>query len=73
MYATQQGGTAIDRPGYGNYAQTQITNVNSGDLIAMQLTNQSSGNVYWAFSQTNEQFVGVGKTYTAAVTGTSTI
>jgi hypothetical protein len=66
MYATlqdgQAGGTAIDGPGYGLYSQAQITHVNSGDFIAMQLTNNSSGNVFWAFSQANAQQGGPGST-----------
>ena len=53
LYTTQGGGTSVNGPGYGLYTQTEITNVNSGDLIAMQLTNQTSGHVYWAFSQAN--------------------
>ena len=58
-YSTLQGGTAVDGPGYGLYTQTQLTHVNSGDLIAMQLTNKSSGDVFWAFSQANEKVDGV--------------
>ncbi|TAJ82527.1 M10 family metallopeptidase C-terminal domain-containing protein [Reyranella sp.] len=53
LYTTQQGATAFDGPGYGLYTQSQITNVNSGDLIAMQLTNSSSGDTFWAFGQAN--------------------
>ena len=64
MYATlqegQAGGTAINGPGYGLYAQAQITHVDSGDFIAMQLTNKSSGDVFWAFSQANAQQGGDG-------------
>ena len=52
-YSLQGGGTALQGPGYGLYAQTQITNVNSGDMIAMQLTNQSSGDTFFAFGQAN--------------------
>jgi hypothetical protein len=53
-YATSSGGTSINGPGYGNYAQTMLEHVNAGDLIAMKLTNTSSGNTFWAFSQANE-------------------
>ena len=60
LYTTQQGGTAVDGPGYGLYTQTQLTHVNSGDMIAMQLTNKSSGDVFWAFSQANEKVDGAG-------------
>ena len=53
-YATGAGGRTIDGPGYGNYAQAALLHVNAGDLIAMKLTNSSSGTVFWAFSQANE-------------------
>ncbi|MGH6962180.1 MAG: hypothetical protein ACREE7_16995, partial [Dongiaceae bacterium] len=36
---TIAGGTSIAGPGYGNYAQTGLANVDAGELIAMQLTN----------------------------------
>ncbi|MCA0246609.1 MAG: DUF4114 domain-containing protein, partial [Proteobacteria bacterium] len=52
-YGLQGGGTALQGPGYGLYAQAQITNVNSGDMIAMQLTNRSSGDTFFAFGQAN--------------------
>ena len=54
LYAMKEGSTAVDGAGYGLYTEAQITHVNAGDLIAMQLTNKTSGNVYWAFSQANE-------------------
>jgi hypothetical protein len=57
-YRTTDGGTAIDGPGYGNFAQTGLVDVDAGDLIAMQLTNLTSGTVYWAFSQANEKVDG---------------
>ena len=60
MYATPQGATAVNGPGYGLYTQTALTHVNSGDLIAMQLTNQSTGSAFWAFSQANEKVGGAG-------------
>ena len=53
-YATSAGGRTIDGPGYGNYAQAALLHVDAGDLIAMKLTNTSSGTVFWAFSQANE-------------------
>ena len=58
LYATKQGSAAVDGPGYGLYTQTELTHVNSGDMIAIQLTNKTSGDVYWAFSQANEQVNG---------------
>jgi hypothetical protein len=53
-YQMTSGGTSINGPGYGNYEQTGLSHVNAGDLIAMQLTNNSSGNTYWGFAQANE-------------------
>ncbi len=41
-------------PGDGNAGQAQITGVDAGDLIAMQLTNVTNGDTFWAFSQANE-------------------
>jgi hypothetical protein len=53
-YQFSGGATSLTGPGYGNYAQAMLQNVDAGDLVAMTLTNQSSGNTYWAFSQANE-------------------
>ncbi|CAN5776755.1 hypothetical protein BH11PSE3_BH11PSE3_39070 [soil metagenome] len=53
-YATSAGSHTIDGPGYGNYAQAMLLHVDAGDMIAMKLTNASSGAVFWAFSQANE-------------------
>ena len=53
-YNVLGGGTAINGPGDGNYGQNQITGVDAGDLIAMQLTNVTNGDTFWAFSQANE-------------------
>ncbi len=58
MYATQQGGTAVDGPGCGDYAPKP--------------TSRSKVRAS-AISGTTAPTPGVGKTYTAAVTGTSTI
>jgi hypothetical protein len=58
VYQFTSGGTALAGPGYGNYAQAGLANVDSGDLIAMQLTNQTSGSTFWAFSQANESVGG---------------
>ena len=57
-YQLAGGGNALSGPGYGNYTETQLTSVNSGDLIAMTLTNQTAGATYWAFSQANESVGG---------------
>jgi hypothetical protein len=53
-YQMMSGGTSIDGPGYGNYEQTGLGHVNAGDLVAMQLTNNTHGNVYSGFAQANE-------------------
>jgi len=53
-YQAASGGTSIGGPGYGNYEQTTLSHVNAGDLVAMQLANNSSGNSYLGFAQANE-------------------
>ena len=53
-YAVMGGGTTIAGPGDGNAGQAQITGVDAGDLIAMQLTNVTNDDTFWAFSQANE-------------------
>jgi Domain of unknown function (DUF4114) len=57
-YATTAGGTSIGGPGYGNYTQSGLVDVDAGDLIAMRLTNHSSGQTYWGFAQANENING---------------
>lgn len=54
LYHTVAGGTAVDGPGYGNYTQTGLLNVDAGDLIAMELVNRTTGDVFSAFAQANE-------------------
>jgi hypothetical protein len=53
-YQLTSGGVWISGPGYGNYEQTGIMNVNQGDIIAMQLSNNTHGNLYLPFAQANE-------------------
>jgi hypothetical protein len=53
-YHMTTGGTSINGPGYGGYEQTGLSHVNAGDLVAMQLTNNTHGNTYSAFAQANE-------------------
>jgi hypothetical protein len=53
MYDLQTGGSALHGPGYGLFTQAQIAKVDAGDLIAMQLTNHTSGDTYFAFGQAN--------------------
>ncbi|GGF89707.1 hypothetical protein GCM10007301_57010 [Azorhizobium oxalatiphilum] len=57
-YATVSGATHIDGPGYGAYADTLITHVDAGDIIAMRLTNETSGHIFWGFAQANESVSG---------------
>lgn len=52
-YELFTGGTVMNGPGYGNYRQNLLMDIDAGDYIAMSLTNSSSGYVYWAFSQAN--------------------
>ena len=53
-YQMTSGGTSINGPGYGNYEQTGLQHVNAGDLVAMQLTDNTHGNSYLGFAQANE-------------------
>jgi len=53
-YTTSTGGTSIAGPGYGNYGQAMLTNVDAGNIIAMHLVNDTSGESFWAFSEANE-------------------
>ena len=57
-YKLTSGGTALNGPGYGNFGQTGLLNVDAGDIVAMRLTNTTKGNVFWAFSQANEKVDG---------------
>lgn len=51
-YDLQSGGSLLLGPGYGFFEQTTI-NVDAGDLIAMTLTNRSSGDTFYAFAHAN--------------------
>jgi hypothetical protein len=53
-YALAGGGTILSGPGYGNYVQAELTDVDAGDLIAMRLINYSIGQDFWAFAPANE-------------------
>jgi Ca2+-binding RTX toxin-like protein len=52
-YGLQSGDSLLLGPGYGLFEKTAIANVNAGDLIAMTLTNRSSGDVWYAFAHAN--------------------
>lgn len=58
LYELVGGGTAISGPGYGNYTQAELANVDSGDLVAMMLVNQTAGATFWPFAQANESVGG---------------
>jgi hypothetical protein len=53
-YQLTTGGTVLDGPGYGNFEQAGLLGVDARDLIAMTLTNHSTGQQYWAFAPANE-------------------
>jgi len=57
-YQLGSGGTSLSGPGYGNFEQTGLLNVDAGDLIAMKLVNNTTGNTYWAFAHANEMAAG---------------
>ncbi len=57
-YQVSGGGTSIGGPGYGNFGQSTLLDVDAGDLIAMKLVNQTTNNTYWAFAQGNEMVSG---------------
>lgn len=53
-YATSTGGTSIAGLGYGTFKQVEIVGVDANDIVAFQLTNQTTGNTFWGFTQANE-------------------
>jgi hypothetical protein len=52
-YLTTSGGTTIAGPGYGNFLQVQLLDVDQGDILAMKLTDLTTGGVSWALSSAN--------------------
>jgi hypothetical protein len=54
-YHLGSGDTSLNGPGYGNYEQAMLVGIDNGDHIAMKLTNQTTGAVFWAFATANEQ------------------
>jgi len=60
LYQTVDGGSAIAGPGYCGCSQTAIVNVDAGDMIAMKLTNLTTGAHFWAFAHANETVNGQG-------------
>ena len=53
-YQMTSGGTVDRWAGLRRLRADRPEHVNAGDLVAMQLTNNSSGNVYSGFAQANE-------------------
>ncbi|HZX82079.1 MAG TPA: DUF4114 domain-containing protein, partial [Reyranella sp.] len=57
-YQLTTGGTALGGPGYGNFGQSGLMNIDAGDFIAMKLMNNTTGAQYWAFAHANEIVAG---------------
>jgi hypothetical protein len=57
-YQLTTGGTSLGGPGYGNYGQSGLMNVDAGDVIAMKLVDNTTGAHYWAFAHANEIVAG---------------
>jgi hypothetical protein len=53
LYVLQGGGMEMAGPGYGLFAQAQIVDVDAGHLVALRLTNHTSGQTYFAFAEAN--------------------
>ena len=53
-YLTTSGFASMGGPGYGQYGEALIQHVNAGDLIALKLTNNTTGAVFLGFTQGNE-------------------
>jgi len=53
-YISAGGSTAIGNPSKGNFDQTTLTGVDSGNFVAMWLENETRDKTFWAFSQGNE-------------------
>ncbi len=52
-YLASTGGTSFAGPGYGLFAQGQISGVDAGDLVAMKLSDLTTGSTYWGFAAAN--------------------
>jgi hypothetical protein len=52
-YQTLAGATIIDCPGWGNFEQVEIAGVDAGDILAMKVTDLTTSDIYWGFSQAN--------------------
>jgi len=57
-YQTTTGGMAIAGPGYGQFAQVMLADIDAGDFIALRLDNRTTGITYWSFANANESIGG---------------
>ncbi len=59
-YGLSSGGTALNGPGFGQFVQSALVDVDQGDIIAMVLhaVSGSTSHTYYAFSAANEQVDG---------------
>ena len=48
---TVSGGSAITGPGYGQFSQTLLRDIDAGDIVAMRLDNLTTGAFYWALQR----------------------
>jgi hypothetical protein len=53
-YQTDDGATLISNPARSEYKEARLVNIDAGDLIAMELIDNSKGKTYWGFAQANE-------------------
>lgn len=53
-YQLGNGSTTVNSPRHGQYKELQMLDVAAGDLIAMQLVNNSAGRTFYGFSQAND-------------------
>lgn len=62
-YHTAADATSIAGPGDGQFEQIQLKDMNYGDIVAMKLTDETSGKAYWGFSQQNDLVNGQHETH----------
>jgi hypothetical protein len=59
VYQLATGGSLLAGNGYGNYGQDALLGVSGGDIIAMVLQNQTTGDTFWGFASGNETVNGM--------------
>lgn len=62
-YHTETGTNFLAAPGYGQFEQVQIKDVDQGDILAMRLIDVTNGHAYWAFAGANESSGGSNVTH----------